>query len=93
MANFYPGLNRLLVKQSDLPSNSSIITITADQKYAYGEIIAVGTIKDKKEFDEGHFEKGDNIYYLAQAGIDIDLPDGTFRLLQVQDVLVGVKGE
>lgn len=91
MTNFYPGLNRLLVKQMDLPSNSSIITVTATQQYAYGEIVAVGTLKDSKEFEEGHFKKGDKVYFLAQSGIDIDLPDGTFRLIQVNEVLVGVK--
>lgn len=93
MTNFYPGLNRLLVKPMTLPSNSSIITVTATQQYAYGEIIAVGSIKDRKEFEEGHFKVGDKVYYLAQSGIDIDLPDGTLRLMQVNEVLVGVKEE
>ena len=93
MSKFYPGLNRLLVKQMELPSNSSIIEITANKQYAYGEIIAVGTVKDRKEFEDGHFVKGDNVYFLAQSGIDIDLPDGTFRLLPINEVLVGVKKE
>lgn len=93
MTNFYPGLNRLLVKQKELPSNSSIITVTANQQYAYGEIVAVGTVKDRKEFEPGQFEVGDNVYYLAQSGVDIELPEDTLRILPINEVMVGVKKE
>lgn len=93
MSKFYPGLNRILVKKMDLPTSSSIIAVTANQQYGYGEIIAVGSVKDSKEFKDGHFYIGDNVYYLAQAGTDIELPDGTFRLLSINEVLVGIKKE
>lgn len=93
MSKFYPGLNRILVKKMELPTSSSIIAVTANQQYGYGEIIAIGSIKDSKEFKADHFEEGDNVYYLAQAGIDIELPDGTFRLLPINEVLVGTKKE
>lgn len=93
MSKTYPGLNRLLVKQGQLPSTGSIISVTEAQKYAYGEIIAVGSIKDAKDIKADQFEVGDNVYFLAQSGIDIDLPEGTFRLLQMPEVLIGIKKE
>lgn len=91
MTKAYPGLNRLLVKPMKLPDNGSILAVPSAQKYSYGEIVAVGTIKDQKEFKDGHFYVGDGIYYLAQSGIDIDLPEGTFRILPITEVMVGVK--
>ena len=92
MSKFYPGLNRLLIKQCDLPDSGSILS-SAISAYAYGTIEAVGSIKDKAELNPEQFQVGDNVYFLSQSGTNIDLPEGTLRLLPITEVLVGVKKE
>ena len=88
MQKYYPGLNRLLVKKMDLPETKSLLS-SGSNLLAYGEIIAIGSIKDDKEIDQDMFNIGDRVYFLAQAGMNIDLPEDTYRLITITDILVG----
>lgn len=92
MQKYYPGLNRLLVKKMDLPETKSILS-SGSNLLAYGEIIAIGSIKDDKEIDQDMFNIGDRVYFLAQAGMNIDLPEDTYRLITITDILVGETNE
>lgn len=92
MGKTYAGLNRLLVKLEELPSTGAILSVASDV-FAYGKIAAVGSLKDMDGIKEGQFQEGDGVYFLAQAGVNIELPEGTFRIIAVTDVQVGVKGE
>ena len=51
----------------------------------------VQPIKDKEDIDTTTYKVGDNVYFLAQSGFNIELPEGTFRLINIQEVLVGEK--
>lgn len=89
---FYPGLNRLLVSMKDLPKNDSgLLLTTSTAKYAYGTIEAVGSIKDSNTISSSTFNVGDNVYFLAQSGTQIELDNSTYRLLAITEVLVGEK--
>lgn len=88
MQKYYPGLNKILVKELELPQTNSILA-TSNNLLHYGEIFAIGAIKDDKEIDSDMFNTGDKVYYLAQAGMNIDLPNDTYRLINITDVLVG----
>ena len=87
---FYPGLNRVLVSVKELPATDDLI-VSSSKPYGYGEIVAVGAIKDKEAIDETMFQKGDNVYFLSQAGLNMELPYGDLRLLAITDILVGEK--
>lgn len=92
MSHIYPGLNRVLVKKLDLPETKSILA-SSSSLLAYGEIVAVGAIKDDKDIDGDMFNTGDRVYFLAQAGMNIDLPEDTYRLIAITDILVGETNE
>ena len=85
---FYPGLNRLLIKELPVPKKQDELLVSAESPFNYGEIISVGAIKDKKELEE-FFNKGDRVYFLKNSGLLIDLPEGSYKLLNAQEVLVG----
>lgn len=87
--SFYPGLNRLLVKETDMPLSENNILSIPDSKFKYGVIEAVGSIKDRSDIDETTFKANDEIYFLSRSGIPIELPCGNYTLLNIQDVLVG----
>jgi co-chaperonin GroES (HSP10) len=86
-SNVYPGLNKVLVEEKELPATS--VLITGASMYSYGTIGAVGAIKDRETISDTMFNVGDDVYYLSQAGVYIDLPEGKFKLLNVTDILVG----
>lgn len=88
--DYYPGLNRLLIEEQALPSANSLL-VTPDSRFKYGTIVAAGSIKDRADIDTTTYKVGDNVYFLAQSGFNIELPEGTFRLINVQEVLVGEK--
>lgn len=90
---FYPGLNRILVKEKEVPSNPKSVLFSTESNFKYGEIVAKGAIKDSKEIGEDYLKVGDDVYFLANAGLDISLPHGTFKLLAITEILVGKKGE
>lgn len=90
---FYPGLNKLLIKKEDLPDTGSLLSL-GNSNLAYGEIYAVGAIKDRETIDKTMFVEGNKIYYYGTSGIDIELPEiGTLRLINAAEVLVGVRHE
>ena len=91
-SSYYPGTNRLLVKELPAPKLDTILTF-AESPYKYAQIEAVGPIKDRKDIGEDLFKTGDYVYFLSQAGLVIDLKGGTYRLLTITDILVGEKGE
>lgn len=88
MKNIYPGLNRILVKQKELPDTGSILA-SSSNIFSYGEIVAVGALKDDIKFKDGTFKEGNNVYFLSQAGILMEIPQGTFKLLSISDILIG----
>lgn len=90
---FYPGLNRVLVKELDMPLNARNILAIPDSRFKYGIIEAVGSIKERNEIDETTYKVGDHVYFLAQSGIAMDLDDATFKLLNVQEILVGKRAD
>lgn len=87
--SFYPGLNRLLVKETEMPVPKDNILSIPDKQFKYGVIEAVGSIKDRGDIDETTFKVNDEIYFPSRSGISIELPCGTYKLLNIQDVLVG----
>lgn len=89
---YYPGLNRVLVETKALPKTNSILA-TSTSIFSYGTIVAIGAIKDESDISENMFNLNDNVYFLAQAGINFELPEGTFRLINITDILVGQKSE
>ena len=91
LTKFYPGLNRVLVSKKDLPANDTCLVLTSASKYSYGTIEAVGSIKDAKDIDSTMFNVGDNVYFLPQSGISIDLDGKTYQLLTITELLVGEK--
>lgn len=86
--SYYPGLNKIAVIEEALPNNNDLFVIP-DNKFKYGEIVAVGSIKDKGDIATDTFKVGDKIYFLAQSGFNMDLPEGTIRLLNIQEVVIG----
>lgn len=91
MGKYYPGLNKVLVKEKELPKVESILS-SSKNLLNFGEIVAVGAIKDRKDIEEG-YQKGDEVYFLAQAGLPIELPEGNFKLLNVTEILLGITKE
>ena len=91
--SFYPGLNRLLVKETEIPVPKDNILSIPDKQFKYGVIEAVGSIKERNEIDETTYKVGDHVYFLAQSGIAMDLDDATFKLLNVQEILVGRRAD
>lgn len=87
--SFYPGLNRLLVKETEIPVPKDNILSIPDKQFKYGVIEAVGSIKDRGDIDETTFKVNDEIYFHSRSGISIELPCGNYTLLNIQDVLVG----
>ena len=90
---FYPGLNKVLVTELDMPLAKDNILAIPDNRFKYGVIEAVGSIKERKEIDETTYKVGDFVYFLAQSGFTIDLEEGTFRLLNIQEIVVGKRGD
>ena len=90
---FYPGLNRVLVKELEVPVSKNSILAIPDNRFKYGVIEAVGSIKERNEIDETTYKVGDHVYFLAQSGIAMDLDDATFKLLNVQEILVGERAD
>lgn len=89
VSKYYPGLNRLLVVEKEVPQTPCTL-ISPDSPYSYGEIVGVGSIKDSKDIACDQFNVGDNVYFLSSAGIKMHLPEGTFKLLNVQEIIIGV---
>lgn len=87
--SFYPGLNRLLVKETEMPVSKNSILSIPDNQFKYGVIEAVGSIKDRDDIDETTFKVNDEIYFPSRSGISMELPCGIYKLLNIQDVLVG----
>ena len=92
MEKYYPGLNKVLVEQQQIPTDDSILTLSSNVM-SYGKVIALGPIKDKKEIGENFLKEGDNVYFLTQAGINMQLPEGTYKLMNVTDILLGVNNK
>lgn len=90
---FYPGLNRVLIELQDTPASSSALLSTSQSLVKYGEIKAVGAIKDKDAINETMFNVGDHVYILAQSGITMELPEGDYRLINITEILVGVRND
>ena len=86
----YPGLNKVLVEEQQAPDTGSIL-MTSSKLVSYGEIKAVGSIKDRGDIDENAFKVGDKVYFLTQAGFNMELPQGQFKLLNITEILVGVR--
>lgn len=86
----YAGLNRVLVKDLELPKTDSILASSANT-LSYGEILACGAIKEENSIPDFMFNEGDKIYFLSRSGIVLDLPEGQFRLLNITDILIGEK--
>lgn len=86
----YAGLNRVLVKDLELPKTDSILA-SSTSTLSYGEILACGAIKEEDSIPDFMFNEGDKIYFLSRAGLVLDLPDGQFRLLNITDILIGEK--
>lgn len=86
----YAGLNRVLVKDLELPKVDSIIA-SSTSVLSYGEILACGAIKEEDSIPDFMFNEGDKVYFLSRAGLVLDLPDGQFRLLNITDILIGEK--
>lgn len=89
-SKIYPGLNKILVEEQQAPDTGSIL-MTGVKLTSYGEIKAVGSIKDRGDIDENAFKVGDKVYFLTQAGFNMELPEGQFKLLNITEVLVGVR--
>lgn len=86
----YAGLNRVLVKDLELPKVDSILA-SSTNLLGYGEIVVCGAIKDEDKIPDFMFNDGDKVYFLARSGIMLDLPEGQFRLLNITDILIGDK--
>ena len=86
----YAGLNRVLVKDLELPKVDSILA-SSTSVLSYGEILACGAIKEEDSIPDFMFNEGDKVYFLSRAGLVLDLPDGQFRLLNITDILIGEK--
>lgn len=86
----YAGLNRVLVKDLELPKVDSILA-SSTSVLSYGEILACGAIKEEDSIPDFMFNEGDKVYFLSRAGLVLDLPDGQVRLLNITDILIGEK--
>ena len=86
----YAGLNRVLVKDLELPKTDSILA-SSTSTLSYGEILTCGAIKEEDSIPDFMFNEGDKVYFLSRAGLVLDLPDGQFRLLNITDILIGEK--
>ena len=86
----YAGLNKILIKEEETPTTEGLLALPVNN-LKYGKIVSVGAIRDSKDIKEDTFCEGDYVYILAQAGINVDLPNGTYKLITATDVLVGLK--
>ena len=88
-SKYYPGLNKLMVVEEALPEVKDDIFVTPDSKFKYGKIVAVGSIKDRGDIATDTFIVNDHVYFSAQSGFTMTLPEGTIKLLNVQEVVIG----
>lgn len=90
MSRIYPGLNRVLIKELELPEAKDALIVSSAKPFKYGEIVAIGSIKDKENIDDTMFKVGDKVYYLGHIGTKIELEElGEVLLLNIQEILVG----
>jgi co-chaperonin GroES (HSP10) len=82
---YYPGFSMILVEKKDVPKTGLLMSAT--HPVGYGKVVAVGAIEDK--FIGTKPEVGNHIYFPSNAGSDIEIPEGTFRLIRVQEILLG----
>jgi len=93
-ANFQPSKDLVMVKPRELPRGEVLedgIIVEVDQNTSVvdrptlGKVIAVGS-----DFDENIV--GNTIIWVEQDGIDVELEDGLFLMLQEKSILGTIKG-
>jgi co-chaperonin GroES (HSP10) len=84
---YTPGINMILLEKCEIPSTGGLML--ASNPYSCGIVKAIGAKEDK--FINVSLSVGQMVYFPTNAGNDISIAEGTFKLVRIQEILLTKK--